>query len=72
MPLRPTKLPDILLDFSFLTFCITVFKIKPAKGNYITYCCVKCNLLTFQNLISFLQVRDLIPLTYKMTEKGTV
>lgn len=58
MPLRPTKLPDILLNFSFLTFYATVFKIKPGKGNYITYCSVKCNLLTFPNLSSFFQVRD--------------
>jgi hypothetical protein len=72
MPLRPTKLPDILLDFSFLTFCVKVFKIKPGRGNYITYCCAKCNLLTFPNLISFLQERDLIPYPYKMTEKVTV
>jgi len=67
MPLRPTKLSDILLDFSFLTFYITVFKIKSGKGNYIIYCCAKCKLLTFPNLISFLQVRDLIPRPYKMT-----
>jgi hypothetical protein len=72
MSLRPTKLPDILLDFSFLTFYVTVFKIKPGKGNYITYCYAKCNLLTFPNLISFLQVRDLIPHPYKMTEKVRV
>jgi hypothetical protein len=68
MPLSSTLLPDILLDFSFLTFYVTVFKIKPGKGNYITYCCAKRNILTFPNLIFFLQVRDLILHPYKMTE----
>lgn len=57
MPLSPARLPDILLVFHFITFYVTVYKIKPGKEYYITYC-FKCNFLTFPNLISFIQMRD--------------